>query len=125
MFTIRRITDPRLAERICGSFGVNEKGAFAYAAFQNDDVLATAAFLTVQGGCVTLCGADTGRRVDIPLIDGLARAAFSAQLKAGAKTACLGDGISDEIKLALSKLNYAASGEFDLESFFAKHNCCK
>lgn len=125
MFAIKRITDPRLAERICGSFGVHEKGAFAYAAFQNEDVLATAAFITAQGGCVTLCGVDTGRREDIGLIDGIARAAFSAQRKAGAKTACLGDGIPERTKLALTKLGYQADGAFDLEQFFAKKSCAR
>lgn len=125
MFVIRRVSDPRLAGRICGSFGVDEKGAFAYGAFQNDEVLATAVFFTSGGGCVTLCGADTGRRLDVSLADGLARAAFGAQLRAGAKTARLGEGISEELRLALTKLGYASRGEFNLEKFFLKKNCMR
>ena len=32
MFLIKRVTDPRLAARICDSFGAPENGSFAYAA---------------------------------------------------------------------------------------------
>lgn len=125
MFIIKRITDPRVADRVCASFGADGKGAFAYAAYQNDEVLATAAFLTAVGGCVTLCGADTGRRRDISLIDGLARAAFFAQRKAGAKTARVGEKLEPEVRLALSKLGYDAAEPFDLNAFFARKNCSK
>lgn len=125
MFAIKRVTDPRLAGRICGSFSVSDPGAFAYAAFQGEEVLATAVFLTETGGCVTFCGADTGRRLDIGLIDGMARAAFAAQLKAGAKTAKLGAGIPAEVRRALTKLHYSEDGAFDLAAFFDKKNCKK
>ena len=124
MFQIKRITDPRLSGRVCQSFGVFERGAFAYGAFQNDNVLATAVFLT-SGGCVTLLAADAGRKPDIGLIDGMARAAFSAQLKAGAKTARLGEGVPADVRLALSKLHYAPEEAFDLEEFFSKKCCGK
>ena len=123
MFLITRITDPRLAERVCGSFSVFEKGAFAYAAYKGEDVLATAAFFTAPGGCCTLCGVDTGRRIDIPMIDGIARAAFNTQLKAGAKTARLGQGIPQEIQFALTKLGYRIGEEFSLAEFFARKHC--
>lgn len=123
MFLIKRIADQRLAARVCGSFGVSGKGLLAYAAYKDDEVLATAAFVTSPEGCCTLCGVDTGRRTDIPLIDGMARAAFNAQMKAGAKTARLGDGISRDIKFALSKLGYSQDDEFDLARFFAKKHC--
>ena len=72
MLTIKRIADARLAARVCDSLGAPEQGAFAYGVFQGGDVLATAAF-SMAGGCVTLCGADTGRRMDAGLIDGMAR----------------------------------------------------
>lgn len=124
MFLIRRIADPRLSGRICQSFGVDAPGAFAYGAFQNDNVLATAVFLTGVGGNVTLCGVDTGRRTDIGLIDGMARAAFSAQRKCGARTGQLGDELTDEVRLALTKLGYAEREPFDLAAFFAKKACC-
>ena len=124
VFLIKRIADPRLSERICQSFGIDAPGAFAYGAFQNDNVLATAVFLTGQGGNVVLCGADTGRRMDIGLIDGMARAAFSAQLKCGARTGQLGDKLPDEARLALTKLGYGEREPFDLAAFFAKKACC-
>ena len=124
MLSIRRIADPRLAQRVCSSFGVDEKGAFAYAAYQREEVLATAAFLTEPGGCVVFCGADTGRRTDVDLVDGLVRAAFSAQRRAGAKTARIGEQVGRELRLALTKLNYPAEGAFDLDAFFANKRCC-
>lgn len=54
MFLIKRVTDPRLAARICDSFGAPENGSFAYAATKGDEVLGTAVFFTAPGGCVTL-----------------------------------------------------------------------
>ena len=87
MFLIKRVTDPRLAARICDSFGAPENGSFAYAATKGDEVLGTAVFFTAPGGCVTLAGADTGRRLDVGLVDGMARAAFTAQMRAGALSA--------------------------------------
>lgn len=125
MFLIKRIADPRLAGRVCGSFGITDPGAFAYGAFQDDTVLATAAFLTAPGGCVTFCDVDAGRRRDIGLIDGLARAAFAAQRKAGAKTAKLGPAIPKDIRVALTKLGYDAENEFDLAVFFSQKRCGK
>lgn len=123
MFTIKKIADERLSQRICDNLGVEDKGAFAYGAFQDDKVLATAAFVTEPGGCVALRRVDTGRRQDIGLIDGMARAAFSAQLRAGAKTARLGDELDLSLRQALSKLGYAPEGPFALEAFFAQKNC--
>lgn len=104
MFLIKRVTDPRLAARICDSFGAPENGSFAYAATKGDEVLGTAVFFTAPGGCVTLAGADTGRRLDVGLVDGMARAAFTAQMRAGALSAKLGEGLSEELRLALTKL---------------------
>lgn len=123
MFLIKRVIDPRLASRICDSFGAPKKGAFAYAATKGEEVLGTAAFFTAPGGCVTLVGADTGRRLDVGLVDGMARAAFSAQMKAGAQTAQLGAELSGELRLALTKLGYGAQEPFPLEAFFAKKQC--
>ena len=108
MFLIKRVTDPRLAARICDSFGAPENGSFAYAATKGDEVLGTAVFFTAPGGCVTLAGADTGRRLDVGLVDGMARAAFTAQMRAGALSAKLGEGLSEELRLALTKLGYEA-----------------
>lgn len=125
MFLIKRIADKRIAERVCGSFGVTGKGIFAYAAYKNDEVLATAAFVMDDAGCCTLCGVDTGRRADIPLIDGIARAAFNAQMNAGAKTGCLGEKIPQQVKFALSKLGYLTDKTFDLVEFFSKKQCCR
>lgn len=125
MFLIKRIADERIAQRVCGSFGVTEKGLFAYAAYKNDEVLATSAFFTDEKGCCTMCGVDTGRRPDVPLIDGIARAAFFAQMNAGAKTGCFGKGINQQLRFALSKLGYPTEKPFELASFFAKKKCCK
>ena len=122
MLTIKRIADARLSARVCGSLGAPEQGAFAYGAFQGGDVLATAAF-SMAGGCVALCGADTGRRMDAGLVDGMARAAFAAASRAGAKTARLGAGLAPELRLALSKLGYEADAPFSLDAFFARKNC--
>lgn len=119
MFEIKRISDKHTAARICGSFGVLDESAFAYAAFSKGDVLATAAF-TQQDGCVTFCGADTGRRLDIGLIDGMIRAAFSAQMRAGAAHGAICSGISKEVTLAFSKLGYPQETPFSLEQFFSK-----
>ena len=99
MFLIKRVTDPRLAARICDSFGAPENGSFAYAATKGDEVLGTAVFFTAPGGCVTLAGADTG---------------LSAKL---------GEGLSEELRLALTKLGYEAREPFPLEAFFAKKSC--
>lgn len=123
MFMIKRIADERLAQRICSNLGVEEKGAFAYGAFQDEQVLATAAFVTEPGGCVVLCGVDTGRRKDIGLVDGMARAAFSTQQRAGAKTARLGDKLDPALCQALSKLGYTTDAAFPLERFFAAKKC--
>ncbi|MCR2025438.1 hypothetical protein [Anaerotruncus colihominis] len=122
MLTIKRIADARLAARVCDSLGAAGQGAFAYGAFQNGDVLATAAFSTA-GGCVTLCGADTGRRMDAGLVDGMARAAFAAALRTGAKTARLGADLAPKLRLALTKLGYEADAPFSLDAFFARKNC--
>ena len=122
MLTIKRIADARLSARVCGSLGAPEQGAFAYGAFQGGDVLATAAF-SMAGGCVALCGADTGRRMDAGLVAGLARAAFAAASRAGAKTARLGAGLAPELRLALTKLGYEADAPFSLDAFFARKNC--
>ncbi|MFR4990211.1 hypothetical protein [Anaerotruncus colihominis] len=122
MLTIKRIADARLSARVCGSLGAPEQGAFAYGAFQGGDVLATAAF-SMAGGCVALCGADTGRRMDAGLVDGMARAAFAAASRAGAKTARLGAGLAPELRLALTKLGYEADAPFSLDAFFARKNC--
>ena len=121
MLTIKRIADQRLNGRICSSFNVDNPEAFAYGAFDRDQVLGTAVFQT-QGETVVLCGADTGRRLDVGLIDGMARAAFFAQMRAGAKNGQVGD-VSDEVRLALTKLGYDAVAPFPLASFFAKKNC--
>ena len=107
MFQIRRLSDPRLSARVCGSFGLDGKNVFAYAAFQKDEVLATAVF-TLEEGCVVLEGADTGRRTDLPLIDGMARAAFAAQLRNGVAAARLGGRLPAELRHSLNKLGYAA-----------------
>ena len=124
MFQIKRIADERLAQRVCASFGVEQAGAFAYAAYRDSEVLATAAFLTETGGCVTLLGVDTGRRTDVDLVDGLARAAFSAQRKAGAVSARLSDRLPVSLRQALSKRGYAVAGAFALADFFARKNSC-
>ena len=112
MFQIRRLSDPRLSARVCGSFGLDGKNAFAYAAFQKEEVLATAVF-TLEGGCVVLEGADTGRRTDLALIDGMARAAFAAQLRNGAESARLGDRlpVREEEKFLLQWLEWGFSPE--------------
>ena len=123
MFQIKRISDPRLSERVCASFNGFEEGAFAYGAFQNDQILATAAFTRSPDGCVTLHGVDTGRKTDLGLIDGMARAAFVTQLRQGATKGCLDSSLPQELRLALSKRNYAMEGPFDLEEFFSK-KCC-
>ena len=120
MLTIKRIADARLAARVCDSLGAPEQGAFAYGVFQGGDVLATAAF-SMAGGCVTLCGADTGRRMDAGLIDGMARAAFAAVSRTGTKTARIGAGLA--LRLALTKLGYEADAPFSLDAFFARKNC--
>ena len=125
MFQIKRIADPRLAERVCASFNVFQQGAFAYGAFQDDQILATAAFTRSPEGCVTLCGADTGRKTDLGLIDGMARAAFIAQLRQGATQGRLGVALPRELRLALTKYNYALEGPFDLAEFFSKKCCGK
>ena len=122
MFQIRRLSDPRLSARVCGSFGLDGKNVFAYAAFQKDEVLATAVF-TLEEGCVVLEGADTGRRTDLPLIDGMARAAFAAQLRNGVAAARLGGRLPAELRHSLNKLGYAAEGSFSLQEFFEKKNC--
>mgnify|MGYP003374116302 FL=1 len=122
MLIIKRIADARLAARVCDSLGAPEQGAFAYGVFQGGDVLATAAF-SMAGGCVTLCGADTGRRMDAGLIDGMARAAFAAVSRTGTKTARLGAGLAPELRLALTKLGYEADAPFSLNAFFARKNC--
>ena len=107
------------------------------AVFQNDNLLSgfavsilrtvigtvTAVFFTAPGGCVTLAGADTGRRLDVGLVDGMARAAFTAQMRAGALSAKLGEGLSEELRRALTKLGYEAREPFPLEAFFAKKSC--
>ena len=123
MFLIKRVTDPRLAARICDSFGTPENGSFAYAATQGDAVLGTAVVCPAPGGCVSLAGADTGRRLDVGLVDGMARAAFTAQMRAGALSAKLGEGLSEELRRALTKLGYEAREPFPLEAFFAKKSC--
>lgn len=122
MLTIKRITDARLAARVCDSFGMPEQGASAYGAFQGGEVLATAAFSTLDG-CVTLCGADTGRRMDVGLVDGMARAAFAAASRTGVKTARLGAGLAADLRLALTKLGYEADEPFSLDAFFARKSC--
>lgn len=122
MFQIRRLSDPRLSARVCGSFGLDGKTVFAYAAFQKEEVLATAVF-SLEGGCVVLEGADTGRRTDLALIDGMARAAFAAQLRNGAESARLGDRLPAELCHSLNKLGYALDGPFSLQAFFEKKNC--
>ncbi|MCI8649883.1 MAG: hypothetical protein HFG20_07185 [Anaerotruncus sp.] len=124
MFTIKRIEDPRLSARVCGSYGLDEPGMFAYAACENGQVLATAAFV-LRDGCATLCGVDTGKRTDLALIDGMARAAFSAQLRAGVQQARLDDSLPEQLRLALTKRGYTAQGAFSLEAFFAHRNCRK
>ena len=88
-----------------------------------DEVLGSAVFFTAPGGCVTLAGADTGRRLDVGLVDGMARAAFTAQMRAGALSAKLGEGLSEELRRALTKLGYEAREPFPLEAFFAKKSC--
>lgn len=123
MFQIKKIMDERLAQRVCASFGVEEPGAFAYGAFRGGDVLATAAFVTEQGGCVVMRGVDTGRRVDVGLVDGIARAVFSAQLRAGAKTARLSVELPVSLRQSLSKLGYHMEEPFSLETFFSRKNC--
>lgn len=124
MLTIKRITDARLAARVCDSFGMPEQGACAYGAFQGGEVLATAAFSTLDG-CVTLCGADTGRRMDVGLVDGMARAAFAAASRTGVKTARLGAGLAADLRLALTKLGYEAGEPFSLDAFFARKSCAQ
>ena len=114
MLTIKRIADARLAARVCDSLGAPEQGAFAYGVFQGGDVLATAAF-SMAGGCVTLCGADTGRRMDAGLIAAVSRT--------GTKTARIGAGLAPELRLALTKLGYEADAPFSLDAFFARKNC--
>ena len=111
MFQIRRLSDPRLSARVCGSFGLDGKNVFATAVF------------TLEEGCVVLEGADTGRRTDLPLIDGMARAAFAAQLRNGVAAARLGGRLPAELRHSLNKLGYAAEGSFSLQEFFEKKNC--
>ena len=123
MFQIKRIADPRLAERVCASFNVFQQGAFAYGAFQDGEILATAAFTRSPEGCVTLHGVDTGRKTDLGLIDGMARAAFLAQLRQGATQGRLDTALPHELRLARTKRNCALEGPFDLGAFFAK-KCC-
>lgn len=125
MFQIKRIADPRLAERVCASFNVFQQGAFAYGAFQDGEILATAAFTRSPEGCVTLHGVDTGRKTDLGLVDGMARAAFLAQLRQGATQGRLDTALPHELRLALTKRNYALEGPFDLGAFFAKKCCGK
>lgn len=125
MLTIKKITDQRLGSRVCASLDADVPGAYAYAAYQDENVLASAAFLTEAGGCVTFLAVDAGRREDIAIIDGLARAAFFSQMKSGAKTAKLGDKLPEHIRLALTKLSYTDGEAFSLAEFFAKKNCAK
>lgn len=125
MFTIKKIEDPRLGARVCGSFGLDGPDAFACAAYENGEVLATAAFLR-RGDCVVFCGADTGRRTDVPMIDGMVRAAFAAQVRAGAKNGELGKGVPADLRLALTKFGYPGeAGPFDLGTFFSRRNCAR
>lgn len=123
MFMIKRITDERLVGRILGSYGIDESAkGFAYGAFKDDDVLATAAFF-VRGDCLVFHGIDTGRRMDVDLADGMARAAFHAAQRTGIKQGALGEMLSQDLKVALSKRNYALNAPFSLSTFFAKRNC--
>ena len=64
-----------------------------------------------------------GRRTDLPLIDGMARAAFAAQLRNGVAAARLGGRLPAELRHSLNKLGYAAEGSFSLQEFFEKKNC--
>ncbi|MBC8585731.1 hypothetical protein [Youxingia wuxianensis] len=124
MFMIKKVADDRLAQRICGSFYLSGENTFAYGAFSGEDVLATAAF-SQKDKCVVLEGADTGRRLDIGLVDGMARAAFNAQKNQGAVYGKLGENLGREIAMALSKLGYEIGKEFELGAFFSKRNCVK
>lgn len=124
MFLIKRVGDQRLARRICESFGAQSEGAVVYGAFRDDEVLATA-ILRVDGDCMTLEQADTGRRLDVDLVDGIARAAFFAGTRKGVKRARLGESLSGDLRLALTKLGYEMHGPFGLDEFFAKKNCGK
>lgn len=123
MFLIKRVGDRRLAQRICGSFGVPED-ALVYGAFKDGEVLATAVFLE-EDDCLVLQDVDTGRRMDVDLVDGLARAAWNAGRRTGIKRARLGDKLPQELRLALTKRGYALDGSFDLGEFFQKKHCGK
>lgn len=123
MFLIKRVGDRRLAQRICGSFGLTED-ALVYGAFKDAEVLATAVFLE-EGDCLVLQDADTGRRMDADLVDGMARAAWNAGRRTGVKRGRLGDKLPQELRLALTKRGYAMEGPFDLQEFFEKKHCGK
>ncbi len=122
MFVIKRISDPRLNSRVCGSYGLDEEYAFAYGAYKDQEILATAAFVLTEDK-VALAGVDTGRRMDLDLVDGLARAAFSAQLRQGTQNGELDPRLPKELRQSLTKLGYQAQGPFSLKDFFAHRNC--
>lgn len=52
-------------------------------------------------------------------------AAFLAQLRQGATQGRLDTALPHELRLALTKRNYALEGPFDLGAFFAKKCCGK
>lgn len=124
MFMIKRITDKRMAGRICGSYGIEEPGAIVYGAFKDDDVLATAIFLT-EGDTLVLEDIDMGRRLDVDLADGIARAAFSAAQRQDVKRARLGEKLPQELRLGLTKRGYDMKEAFSLKAFFSKKRCGK
>lgn len=124
MFLIKRVGDQRLAQRICESFGAELEGALVYGAFRDEEVLATAV-LRMDGDCMALEQVDTGRRLDVDLVDGIARAAFFTGTRKGIKMARLGKGLPKELRLALTKLGYEMDEPFTLDGFFAKKNCGK
>lgn len=124
MFVIKQVGDKRLAGRISGSFDIDSPDAVVYGAFKNEDVLATAVFLK-EGDQMVMEAVDTGKRLDVDLADGLARAAFHAARRTGTKRGRLGERLSKELKLALTKLGYSIDGDFALEAFFAVKNCGK
>lgn len=123
MFLIKRVTDPRLAARICDSFGAPENGSFAYAATKGDEVAR-------HGGVLHRAGRlrDPRRRGHRPAArrgacrrDG-ARRLYGADACGGPFGEARG-GLSEELRLALTKLGYEAREPFPLEAFFAKKSC--
>lgn len=124
MFLIKRVTDPRLAARICDSFGAPENGSFAYAATKGDEVLGTAVFFTGAGRLRdprpartpaggSTWGSSTGWRAP-PLRRRCVRGPFRRSSGRGFRRSCASRSPSSAME---------AREPFPLEAFFAKKSC--